>query len=164
MTQKSVHKSAGAIVFAVPPGFVARVSAQPHDLTFGQVGSITTASRLSLHGPEGRSVSSSRVIFAGATSRGSHYPPIALPAPSSYSSLSQHLQHRVYFRAGAYCNCSWVSRAFACFVTRKRSSGDTRRGERAARIIRPGAPCSAKPHSLMIECSRLTICASGCQT
>jgi hypothetical protein len=105
MTQKSVHKSAGAIVFAVPPGFVARVSAQPHDLTFGQVGSITTASRLSLHGPEGRSVSSSRVIFAGATGRGSHCPPIALPAPSSYSSLSQHLQHRVYFRAGAHCNC-----------------------------------------------------------
>jgi hypothetical protein len=110
MTQKSVYKSAGAIVFAVPPGFAARVSAQPHDLTFGQVGSITTASRLSLHGPEGRSVSSSRVIFAGAAGRGSHCPPIALPAPSSYSSLSQHLQHRVYFRAGAYCNCSWASR------------------------------------------------------
>jgi hypothetical protein len=54
------------MVFAVPPGFVARGSAQPQDLTFGQYSSRTAASRLSLHGPDGLSVSSSRVIFAGA--------------------------------------------------------------------------------------------------
>jgi hypothetical protein len=54
------------MVFAVPPGFVARVSAQPQDLTLGQIGSFTVASRLSLHGPNGRSVSNSRVIFVGA--------------------------------------------------------------------------------------------------
>lgn len=64
-TQKSVHRSTGAMVFAVPPGFVARVSAQPQDLTCSQFGSFTVASRLSLHGPTGLSVSSSRVIFAG---------------------------------------------------------------------------------------------------
>jgi hypothetical protein len=58
MAQKSVHQSTGAMVFAVPPGFVARVSTQPLVLTFGR--------GLSLHGPEGLSVSSSRVIFAGA--------------------------------------------------------------------------------------------------
>jgi hypothetical protein len=88
------------MVFAVPPGFVARVSAQPQDLTCGQFSSFTAASRLSLHGPAGLSVSSSRVIFAGCTSQGSHGPPIALPAPSGYSSLSQHLRDRVYFRVG----------------------------------------------------------------
>ena len=66
MTQKAFIQSAGAMVFAVPPGFVARVSAQPQGLTLGQIGSFTVASRLSLHGPNGLSVSSSRVIFVGA--------------------------------------------------------------------------------------------------
>jgi hypothetical protein len=50
--------------------------------------------------------------------RGSHCLPIALPAPSGYSSLSQHLRYRVYFRAGAYCNCVMASRAFPYCSTR----------------------------------------------
>jgi hypothetical protein len=92
------------MVFAVPPGFVAHVSAQPQDLTFGQFSSFTVASRLSLHGPERSFGQQLQGDLRQCTGRGSHCPPIAWPARSGYSSLSRHLRDRVYFRVGDDCN------------------------------------------------------------
>jgi hypothetical protein len=67
------------MVFAVPPGFVAPPRARPREAGSSQLGWFTVANRLSLRRPKGLSVSSSRVIFAGSTGRGSHCLPIASP-------------------------------------------------------------------------------------
>jgi hypothetical protein len=108
------------MVFAVPPGFVARISATSRSdprsdwLVYGGQSAEPTRTQWSF----GQQLQGDLRRCAG---RGSHCLPIALPAPSGYSSLSQHLRYRVYFRAGAYCNCFMASPAFAyfSFVTRK---------------------------------------------
>jgi hypothetical protein len=93
------------MVFAVPPGFVACVSATSRtDLS--QFGLFTVARRLSLLGPIRSFSQRLQGDLHRSTGRGSHCPPIAFPARAGYLSLSQQLQGRVYLRVTDDRNCA----------------------------------------------------------
>ena len=103
MTQKSVHSERR--------GECLRGTTRLRCARVGATSRSDTRSGWLLHGGQSAEPTRTRGSFGQqlqgdlrrCAGRGSHCPPIALPAPSGYSSLSQHLRHRVYFRAGAYC-------------------------------------------------------------
>jgi hypothetical protein len=82
--------SAGAMGFAVPPGFVASLQTQPRELMSIQLDSITVAHRLSLREPLGPSVSCSREIFAEVQVGARTVPRSLKPGRFGYSALSRH--------------------------------------------------------------------------
>src|SRR5215469_11712480 len=69
--------SAGAMGFAVPPGFVASLQTRPRQLMSTQLGWITVADRLSLRGPLGSFGQLLQGDLRRSSGRGSHRPPIA---------------------------------------------------------------------------------------
>lgn len=105
MTQKSVHTERW--------GECLRGTTRLRCARIGTTSRSDTRSAWLLHGVQSAEPTRTRGSFGQqlqgdlrrCAGRGSHRPPIALPASSGYLSLSQHLRHRVYFRAGAYCNC-----------------------------------------------------------
>ena len=87
--------SAGAMGFAVPPGFVASLQTRPRQLMSIQLGWITVADRLSLRRPSGLSVSCSREIFAEVQVGARTVPRSLEPGCFDYSALSQHVDSSV---------------------------------------------------------------------